>query len=502
MTRVTRLVSTLLVHAVLAMAAGLAAALVAPVWSDQALAAPSANTSAGNAVMMVVDTSGSMSEDDGKGTIKLEGAKTAILNVVGSLPANALVGLRSYPTPGNSCDPGINRYGLTQPDNTELTTQIRAMTAGGDTPSALALRAAADDLLTTGHAATIVFVSDGQSNCGGDPCAMAKQIAAEGIALTVNTVGFQITKTGSDELKCIAEATAGQYFDASDSNALQQAVDQAAVPRIELTLDSPRPNELVAAGGLVTITATVRNTAKVHVEDVRTMVAFPAVAGMDNRDPGVIGPLRNLGNLGVAEHRQVQWQYRAPADQAITVSTFVIRAAATNASPVRSQGTVHYASGLDLSNAGNLLRQARHPVIVGDSYSSGEGAGDYEQGTDGNGGNRCHRSPHTYATMLTWPEGLTNLACSGAVTSDIEYRNNDNTDEAAQANQLHALRGRADLVLMTIGGNDIGFVDIIKHCALTWSCHREPVHPAANLSGDCLTSYAKSGRVQGQRRHR
>ena len=31
-------------------------------------------------------------------------------------------------------------------------------------------------------------------------------------------------------------------------------------------------------------------------------------------------------------------------------------------------------------------------VTLGDSVASGEGAGDYEQGTRGEGGNWCHRS--------------------------------------------------------------------------------------------------------------
>ena len=44
-------------------------------------------------------------------------------------------------------------------------------------------------------------------------------------------------------------------------------------------------------------------------------------------------------------------------------------------------------------------------VALGDSAVSGEGAGDYEPGTRGEGGNWCHRSAHAYVHGSGWRSG-------------------------------------------------------------------------------------------------
>src|SRR5687768_4537390 len=46
------------------------------------------------------------------------------------------------------------------------------------------------------------------------------------------------------------------------------------------------------------------------------------------------------------------------------------------------------------ANAG--AQQSTAVVVLGDSAASGDGAGDYEPGTRGEGDNWCHRSEHAY----------------------------------------------------------------------------------------------------------
>ncbi|CAN5556495.1 hypothetical protein BH24ACT4_BH24ACT4_09500 [soil metagenome] len=55
--------------------------------------------------------------------------------------------------------------------------------------------------------------------------------------------------------------------------------------------------------------------------------------------------------------------------------------------------------------------------------------------------------------------------CSGAQTEDF-YQAQDVTPGPANAPQLDALDGRTKVVTVGIGGNDIGFSDIVKTCAL------------------------------------
>lgn len=86
-------------------------------------------------------------------------------------------------------------------------------------------------------------------------------------------------------------------------------------------------------------------------------------------------------------------------------------------------------------------------VALGDSYSSGVGA----PGQSGT----CLRSNTSYAAQWAArndPASFQFLACGGATTDDV--RNN----------QVPAMRAGADLVSITIGGNDAGFAPTVLTC--------------------------------------
>ena len=88
-------------------------------------------------------------------------------------------------------------------------------------------------------------------------------------------------------------------------------------------------------------------------------------------------------------------------------------------------------------------------VALGDSYSSGTGAGDY-----GDSGS-CKRSANSYAQL--WADAhsvnsFTFAACSGAVTSDVLN------------GQISSLSGDTNFVTITIGGNDAGFSNVMIDC--------------------------------------
>ena len=93
-----------------------------------------------------------------------------------------------------------------------------------------------------------------------------------------------------------------------------------------------------------------------------------------------------------------------------------------------------------------------HYVALGDSYSSGVGAGSYI-GSSGS----CDRSPNAYSALWATahaPAAYTSVACSGATTTTVI------------SSQLSALSSATTLVSITIGGNDVGFADIMETCAL------------------------------------
>ncbi|MEU4267389.1 SGNH/GDSL hydrolase family protein [Streptomyces sp. NPDC026092] len=91
-------------------------------------------------------------------------------------------------------------------------------------------------------------------------------------------------------------------------------------------------------------------------------------------------------------------------------------------------------------------------VALGDSYSSGVGAGSYDSASGD-----CKRS--TKAFPVLWknansPSSFAFTACSGARTGDVT------------SGQLGPLSTATDLVSLTIGGNDAGFADVMTTCVL------------------------------------
>lgn len=89
-------------------------------------------------------------------------------------------------------------------------------------------------------------------------------------------------------------------------------------------------------------------------------------------------------------------------------------------------------------------------VALGDSYSSGVGAGSYISSSGS-----CDRSTKAYPYLWNAahaPSSFDFTACSGATTDDV------------LANQLGPLSSSTALVSLTIGGNDAGFADVMTTC--------------------------------------
>ncbi|MCH0557441.1 SGNH/GDSL hydrolase family protein [Streptomyces sp. MUM 16J] len=114
------------------------------------------------------------------------------------------------------------------------------------------------------------------------------------------------------------------------------------------------------------------------------------------------------------------------------------------------------AIGLALTGAAaaqaSPLAAAGGYVALGDSYSSGVGAGSYISSSGS-----CDRSTKAYPYL--WqaahsPASFSFLACSGAKTTDVLN------------NQLGTLNSATSLVSITIGGNDAGFADVMLTCVL------------------------------------
>jgi lysophospholipase L1-like esterase len=105
-------------------------------------------------------------------------------------------------------------------------------------------------------------------------------------------------------------------------------------------------------------------------------------------------------------------------------------------------------------------------LALGDSYSSGEGAGDYQAGTDG-GDNSCHRSRNAWPALLAHERGLAmvpSIACSGATLTDLLSGRAGSSQSERAVSQLARVSGTPSIVTVTVGGNDLGFRSILENC--------------------------------------
>jgi alpha-tubulin suppressor-like RCC1 family protein len=135
-------------------------------------------------------------------------------------------------------------------------------------------------------------------------------------------------------------------------------------------------------------------------------------------------------------------------------------------------------------------------AILGDSYISGEGSADavdqeppneptWGYGATDTDANNCHRSEASWAyrvasTLAGEPaDGIAFIACSGAAMANFfnhaQYPESPSNvvGGGIQLDDLESFdldggldRGSTDLVFLSVGGNDVGFGDIIRECML------------------------------------
>ncbi|MFG2284694.1 VWA domain-containing protein [Streptomyces sp. NPDC048595] len=216
-----------------ALLGGLLLALTAAPFQAIAAAPAKAPPTEGTGMVMVLDSSGSMADDDGSGSTRIASARKAVGTVVDALPDGYPTGLRVY---GADKPKGCDDTRLAQPvaslDRSGLKKAVAGLKPKGDTPIGLSLRKAAEDLPRPAGGSigkrTILLISDGEDNCQTPPpCKVAAQLAASGVDLHIDAIGFQVAGKARAQLECIAKAGNGQYYDAPDAKSLARQLQRA-----------------------------------------------------------------------------------------------------------------------------------------------------------------------------------------------------------------------------------------------------------------------------------
>ncbi|MHC3474235.1 VWA domain-containing protein [Streptomyces sp. 7R007] len=226
------------------LAAGVCALLAALTagWAFPATAAAGEPTGeATPRVDLVLDVSGSMSTRDIDGGTRMAAAKRAFNEVLDGTPEDVQLGIRTLGAnyagddQKTGCKDTAQLYPVSTLDRTEAKTAVATLKPTGWTPIGPALLKAADDLGSGDGSKRIVLITDGEDTCAPlDPCEVAREIAAKGIGMTIDTLGLVPSTKLNKQLSCIAEATGGTYTSVEHTDELtdkvNQLVDRAADP--------------------------------------------------------------------------------------------------------------------------------------------------------------------------------------------------------------------------------------------------------------------------------
>lgn len=125
----------------------------------------------------------------------------------------------------NDIEQIVGLQSLADPQHRQnLKNAINRLEPKGITPIAVALEFAAERLKYSEQRATVILISDGIEECGGDPCAVAGKLKKLGVAFTAHLVGFDLKREEFEKLRCVADLTGGQALLANDAASLSEAL--------------------------------------------------------------------------------------------------------------------------------------------------------------------------------------------------------------------------------------------------------------------------------------
>lgn len=177
-------------------------------------------------ILFVFDASQSM-WGKWEGKSKMELAKALLIRVVDSLQnvPDTELALRLYghqfPYPPGKCTDSKLEVAFAKNNHYRIKAVLRNVTPKGTTPIAYSIGEAAKDFEgMTDSRNMIILITDGLEECGGDPCAVSRELQSRGVIMKPFVIGLGTGMSG--ELDCI-----GTYFDADDADHLAKALNLA-----------------------------------------------------------------------------------------------------------------------------------------------------------------------------------------------------------------------------------------------------------------------------------
>jgi len=215
----------------------------------QVLAGSDRGTARGRAVELILDASGSMLQRM-EGERRISIAKDMLTEAVREhIPAGTPVALRVFGhRKPNACESDLELpLGPLDPAAAAgVIAGVQAMNLA-KTPIADSLAAVPGDIGGARNV-TVVLVTDGEETCDGNPAAVIGQLKGQGIAVSLNIVGFAIDDAElAAQFRDWAALGGGRYFAADDPRGLQDALEGA----LALTYTVTDPGGNTVAEGAV-----------------------------------------------------------------------------------------------------------------------------------------------------------------------------------------------------------------------------------------------------------
>jgi hypothetical protein len=201
---------------------------------------PAQASDGGSGILLILDCSGSMwGRVEGKAKIAI--AKQVTQELIKEVPGNVQLGLMAYGHRKKGDCKDIQMIGQLGASKDDLAGAVKQLNAKGKTPIADSLLKAGEILATREGETALVLVSDGLETCGGDPCKVAGELKSKGLKVVIHVVGFDVSQKEAAQLKCIASAGGGQYFQADNLAELKAALGKIKTAVVEEKPLPPAP---------------------------------------------------------------------------------------------------------------------------------------------------------------------------------------------------------------------------------------------------------------------
>lgn len=181
---------------------------------------PAPDNTPRQSTMIILDGSNSM-WGQLQGINKIVTARESLKTLLDNAHGSINFGLLTYGNRNKSCNDFTLVSKPEDYDQKEMLQNIRRMNPRGRSPIADALKKAAANL--PAENAHILLVSDGEESCGGDPCAVAKELREANPGLQIDVIGFRDEKEA--QLECIAENGNGAFVVADNTERLKTLLD-------------------------------------------------------------------------------------------------------------------------------------------------------------------------------------------------------------------------------------------------------------------------------------